>query len=132
MKSVGGRLRLELAAYREKAAFAQVGSDLDKATLNQLQRGERMTELLKQGQYSPMSMEEQVVVIFAGTNGFVDDYPVAVLGRYEAEMMSFIKSRKKEILDTIRTTGKLDDGATKLLREALTEFAKQFSAEKKD
>jgi F-type H+-transporting ATPase subunit alpha len=132
MKSVGGRLRLELAAYREKAAFAQFGSDLDKATLNQLQRGERMVELLKQGQYSPMSMEEQVVVIFAGTNGFVDDYPVGVLGRYESEMMSFIKSRKKEILDTIRTTGKLDDTTTKQLRDALTEFAKQFSAEKKD
>ncbi|MBE7453417.1 MAG: F0F1 ATP synthase subunit alpha [Kofleriaceae bacterium] len=131
MKSVGGRLRLELAAYREKAAFAQFGSDLDKATLMQLQRGERMTELLKQAQYSPMSMEEQVLVIFAGTNGFVDDYPVSVLGRYEAEMMSFIKSRKKEILDAVRTTGKLDGDVEKQLRDALTEFAKQFSVDEK-
>jgi F-type H+-transporting ATPase subunit alpha len=131
MKSVGGRLRLELAAYREKAAFAQFGSDLDKATQQQLQRGERMTELLKQAQYAPQSMEEQVIVIFAGTNGFVDDYPVGVLGRYEAEMMSFIKSRKKEILETIRTTGKLDGDVEKQLREALTEFAKQFSVDEK-
>ncbi len=131
MKSVGGRLRLELAAYREKAAFAQFGSDLDRATQMQLARGERMVELLKQGQYSPMSMEEQVVVIFAGTNGFVDDYPVAVLGRYEIELMSFIKSRQKEILDTIRTTGKLDDGSNQLLRDALTEFAKQFAVTEK-
>jgi len=131
MKSVAGRLRLELAAYREKAAFAQFGSDLDKATLMQLQRGERMTELLKQAQYSPMSMEEQVVVIYAGTNGFVDDYPVSVLGRYEQELLAFIRSRKKELLDAVRTSGKLDDTNEKLLREALTEFAKQFSVDEK-
>ncbi len=131
MKSVAGRLRLELAAYREKAAFAQFGSDLDRATLMQLQRGERMTELLKQPQYSPMSMEEQVVVIYAGTNGFVDDYPVAVLNRYESELMAFMRSRKKELFDTIRTSGKLDDNAEKSLRDALTEFAKQFSVDEK-
>ena len=83
MKKVAGRLRLELAQYREMAAFAQFGSDLDKATLAQLARGERLVELLKQGQYEPMPIEEQVIVIYAGTNGFVDDYPVAVLGRYE-------------------------------------------------
>src|SRR5262252_1365512 len=93
MKKVAGPLRLELASYREKAAFAQFGSDLDKATLQQLNRGERMVELLKQGQFEPMSMEEQVVVIYAGTNGFVDDYPVAVLQRYERELLSFLKSR---------------------------------------
>jgi F-type H+-transporting ATPase subunit alpha len=78
-----------------------------------------------------MSMEEQVVVIFAGTNGFVDDYPVSVLGRYESEMMSFIKSRKKEVLDAIRTSGKLDKDVEKQLRDALTEFAKQFSTDEK-
>ena len=83
MKKVAGRLRLELAQYREMAAFAQFASDLDKATHAQLERGERMVELLKQGQYAPMPVEEQVVIIYAGTNGFVDDYPVAVLGRYE-------------------------------------------------
>jgi F-type H+-transporting ATPase subunit alpha len=131
MKKVAGRLRLELASYREKAAFAQFGSDLDKATQMQLARGERMTEMLKQGQYSPLSMEEQVVVLYAGTNGFVDDYPVSALGRYEKEMMSFLKSRKKEILETIRTTGKLEGDLEKQLRDALTEFAKTFSVDEK-
>src|SRR5438067_8318969 len=82
MKKIAGRLRLELASYREKAAFAQFGGDLDKATAQQLARGERMVELLKQGQFVPMPMEQQVVMIYAGTNGFVDDYPVAVLDRY--------------------------------------------------
>src|SRR5512134_2588672 len=94
MKKIAGRLRLELASYREKAAFAQFGGDLDKATLQQLARGERMVELLKQGQFLPMPMEEQVIIIYAGTNGFVDDYPVAVLARYEKELMSFMKARK--------------------------------------
>jgi F-type H+-transporting ATPase subunit alpha len=131
MKSVAGRLRLELAAYREKAAFAQFGSDLDKATLMQLARGERMTELLKQAQYSPLTMEEQVVVLFAGTNGFVDDYPVAALGRYERDLLAFIRSRHKDILEAVRTTGKLDGPIEKQLRDALTELAKQFSAEEK-
>src|SRR4051812_24892179 len=143
MKKIAGRLRLELASYREKAAFAQFGSDLDKATLAQLNRGERMVELLKQGQFAPMSMEEQVVVIYAGTNGFVDDYPVSVLHRYERELLSFLKSRKPDILDQLRASGKLEDvkdPATgkkgpgeleKRLRDALTEFAKQFSVEEK-
>lgn len=128
MKQVAGRLRLELASYREKAAFAQFGSDLDKATLMQLQRGERMTELLKQGQYSPLSMEEQVIVIYAGTNGFIDNLPLASIARYETELLSFIKSRKASLIDSIRTSGKLDTDAAK---EALTEFGKQFSAEAK-
>src|SRR5580698_3676935 len=131
MKKIAGRLRLELASYREKAAFAQFGGDLDKATLQQLSRGERMVELLKQGQYVPMTMEDQVVVIYAGTNGFVDDYPVSVLGRYEIELMSFIKSRKADILATLKSTGKLEGDAEKQLRDALTEFAKQFSVDEK-
>jgi F-type H+-transporting ATPase subunit alpha len=131
MKKIAGRLRLELASYREKAAFAQFGSDLDKATLQQLARGERMVELLKQGQYMPMPVEEQVVVIYAGTNGFVDDYPVGVLGRYETELMSFIKSRKASLLDEIRNTGKIEGDTEKQLRDALTEFAKQFSTDEK-
>ena len=90
-----------------------------------------MTELLKQGQYSPLSMEQQVLVIYAGTNGFVDDYPVAVLGRYERELLAFFTSRKNDILETIRTTGKLEGDTEKQLREALTEFAKQFSVDEK-
>jgi len=142
MKKIAGRLRLELASYREKAAFAQFGSDLDKATLAQLNRGERMVELLKQGQFAPLAMEEQVIVIYAGTNGFVDDYPVAVLSRYEKELLSFFKSRKNDILEELRTTGELKDvkdasgkkgpgDLEKRLRDGLTEFAKQFSVEAK-
>jgi F-type H+-transporting ATPase subunit alpha len=131
MKKIAGRLRLELASYREKAAFAQFGSDLDKATLQQLSRGERMVELLKQGQFAPMPMEEQVIVIYAGTNGFVDDYPVAVLGRYEKELMSFMKARKADLINELRTTGKLEGDTEKQLRDALTEFAKQFSTDEK-
>src|SRR5580765_5282356 len=122
MKKIAGRLRLELASYREKAAFAQFGGDLDKATLQQLSRGERMVELLKQGQFVPMPMEQQVVVIYAGTNGFVDDYPVAVLGRYEQELLSFVKSRKKDVLDELKSGGKLEGDLEKRLRDALTEF----------
>jgi F-type H+-transporting ATPase subunit alpha len=131
MKKIAGRLRLELASYREKAAFAQFGSDLDKATLQQLARGERMVELLKQGQYQPMPMEEQVIVIYAGTNGFVDDYPVSVLGRYEQELLSFMKSRKASLIAELKTTGKLEGDTEKQLRDALTEFAKQFSTDEK-
>jgi len=131
MKKIAGRLRLELASYREKAAFAQFGSDLDKATLAQLSRGERMVELLKQGQYAPMPMEEQVIVIYAGTNGFVDDYPVSVLQRYEGELLSFMKSRKAEILTELKSGGKLEGDLEKRLRDALTEFAKHFSVEDK-
>ncbi|HEY3804223.1 MAG TPA: F0F1 ATP synthase subunit alpha [Kofleriaceae bacterium] len=131
MKKIAGTLRLSLASYREKAAFAQFGGDLDKATLAQLSRGERMVELLKQGQYQPMPMEEQVIIIYAGTNGFVDDYPVAVLQRYERELLSFIKSRKADILSELKSTGKLEGDLDKRLREALTEFAKQFSVDEK-
>jgi F-type H+-transporting ATPase subunit alpha len=127
MKKVAGRLRLELASYREMAAFAQFGSDLDKASQAKLARGQRMTELLKQAQYSPLSMEEQVIVLFAGINGYIDEYPVEELGRYEKELLSFMHSRKQDILDTIRSTGKLDDSVEKSLREALVELAKTFS-----
>jgi len=131
MKSVAGKLRLTLAAYREMAAFAQFGSDLDKATQMQLARGQRMTELLKQDQYSPQSMEEQVVLLFAGINGFIDDYPVEAIRRYEAEVLEYMRTRKKDVLDSIRTTGKLDDSLTTKLREALTDFAKTFAVEDK-
>ncbi len=128
MKKVAGPLRLQLAAYREKAAFAQFGSDLDKATLQQLKRGERMTEMLKQGQYSPLSMEEQVVVLYAGMNGYVDELEIADLGRYEREMMAFMKSRHAAILEGMRTTGALAADAEAALKAALSEFGKQFSS----
>jgi F-type H+-transporting ATPase subunit alpha len=129
MKKVAGKLRLELAQYREMAAFAQFGSDLDKVAQAQLARGQRMTELLKQGQYSPLAMEEQVVVLFAGTNGFIDDYPVSAIGRYERELLQFLRTRKKPMLDALRAAGTLDDAMEKQIRDALTEFAKTFAVE---
>jgi F-type H+/Na+-transporting ATPase subunit alpha len=129
MKKVAGKLRLELAQYREMAAFAQFGSDLDKVAQAQLARGQRMTELLKQGQYSPLAMEEQVVVLYAGTNGFIDDYPVAAIGRYERELLQYLRTRKKSLLDSLRSSGQLDDSMDREIRDALTEFAKTFSVE---
>ena len=129
MKSVAGTLRLDLAQYRELAAFAQFGSDLDPASQAALARGIRMTEMLKQNQYSPLAVEEQVVVLFAGINGFVDDYPVSELKRYESELLSFLKSSKSEVLDGVRTVGKLDDANEQAVRDALTAFAKTFSVE---
>ncbi|HKE19044.1 MAG TPA: F0F1 ATP synthase subunit alpha [Kofleriaceae bacterium] len=129
MKKVAGKLRLELAQYREMAAFAQFGSDLDKVAQAQLARGQRMTELLKQSQYSPLAMEEQVVVLYAGTNGFIDDYPVAAIGRYERELMQYLRTRKKSLLDSLRGSGQLDDAMDREIRDALTEFAKTFSVE---
>ena len=127
MKQIAGRLRLELASYREKAAFAQFGSDLDKATLAQLQRGQRMTELLKQGQFAPMPIEQQVVVIYAGTNGFIDSLEIADLERYEQELLSFFKTSKADIMSQLKSGAKLKGDLETALKAGLTEFAKQFS-----
>ena len=129
MKSVAGKLRLDLAQYRELQAFAQFGSDLDPASQAALSRGSRMTELLKQNQYSPLEMEEQVVIIYAGINGFVDDYPIDALRRYESELIEFMHSRKQSVLDAIKASGKLDESNEKAIRDALTEFAKTFSVD---
>jgi F-type H+-transporting ATPase subunit alpha len=127
MKKVAGKLRLELAQYRELAAFAQFASDLDKASQMQLARGERMVELLKQAQYAPFAMEEQVVSLYAGLNGYIDDLPVDVIGRYQKELLEYFQGPKKAILDAIRNSGKLDDEDG--LKSALDEFAKSFSTE---
>ena len=127
MKKVAGKLRLELAQYRELAAFAQFASDLDKASQMQLARGERMVELLKQSQYAPFAMEEQVVSLYAGLNGYVDELPVSAVQRYQTELLEYFRTSKKSILDAIRTSGKLEDEDG--LKAALDEFAKSFSAE---
>src|SRR6476619_2529333 len=105
MKSVAGKLRLELAQYRELAAFAQFGSDLDKATQQQLARGARMTELLKQGQYVPLPVEKQILILFAVTNGFVDNLPLDSLGRYERDLYAFVDSRHAGLFGEIATKG---------------------------
>jgi len=127
MKKVAGSIKLELAQYREMAAFAQFGSDLDASTQKLLARGARLTELLKQPQYAPMPVEEQVASIFAGTQGFLDSVDVKAVVRYEAAMLSYLRSEHGGILATIRESKALDDDTAKALRDALTEFGKTFA-----
>ncbi len=127
MKKVAGSIKLELAQYREMAAFAQFGSDLDAATQRLLARGARLTELLKQPQFNPMPVEEQVASIYAGTNGFIDKIEVGAVTRYEAAMLSYMRSEHADILKTIRETKQLDDDTAAKLKDALTEFGKSFA-----
>ena len=127
MKSVAGQLRLDLAQFRELAAFAQFGSDLDKATLARLTRGERVTEVLKQGQYVPMSMEEQVIMIFAGVNGYLDDMPKNKVQEFETDFMKFMRSANADVLAAIRDTGKLDDATQEKLVKGIQDFKSTFA-----
>ena len=127
MKQVAGRIKGELAQYREMAAFAQFGSDLDAATQKLLARGERLTELLKQAQFSPYSMEEQVVSIFAGVGGYLDALPVADVGRFEEELLRHIRTEHESLLDEIRTERALSDTLEARLREVVAAFAKGFA-----
>lgn len=128
MKQVAGTLRLDLAQYRELAAFAQFGSDLDKATLAQLNRGQRMVELLKQDQYKPMPVEQQILVIFAGTNGYVDDVPVSAVRRFEQELLRFVTSKYADLLKDIATRKQLDEDLRARCKAAIEEFKKGFNA----
>jgi F-type H+-transporting ATPase subunit alpha len=122
MKGVAGSLRLDLAQYREMAAFAQFGSELDKATQAQLARGVRMVELLKQEQYRPMPIQNQVISIFAGTNGFLDDVPVTKVRLFEQELLDYISREHPDIQRDIVAKGKLDDELTTKVRTAITNF----------
>jgi F-type H+/Na+-transporting ATPase subunit alpha len=126
MKQVAGTLRLELAQYREMAAFAQFGSDLDQATQRQLSRGSRLVELLKQGQYEPLAIEKQVLIIFAGTNGFVDELPATALKKYEQELYSFVESRHPDIFAGILKKRELDNDLRAKMKQALEEFKGTF------
>jgi F-type H+-transporting ATPase subunit alpha len=128
MRKVAGRLRLDLASYRALAAFAQFGSDLDKATQAQLTRGERMVELLKQEQYVPMPVEQQVISIFTGTQGHLDDIPVEAVRRFEREFLEFVAKSYPEVPHNIRTTKDLSDADTKRLGEAVKQFKTAFKA----
>jgi F-type H+/Na+-transporting ATPase subunit alpha len=131
MKSVAGSLRLELAQYRSLEAFAQFGSDLDKASQDQLSRGKRWVEVLKQNQFSPIPMEKQVAIIFAGGNGFLDDVAVEDIRRFEGELYHFLDNSKQEILQAIRDKKELKDELKKQLADALKEFkAQRFRATK--
>ena len=128
MKQVAGSLRLDLASYRELQAFTQFGSDLDKATQDQLTRGSHMTELLKQGRYMPMPVAEQVVAIFAGNQGFLDDLPLDAVVRFRTEMLASIRASKPEIIETINTEKKLTDATETALKEAIAAFKQSFDA----
>jgi len=128
MKQVAGTLKLELAQYREMAAFAQFGSDLDKATQAQLERGVRLVEILKQPQYKPMSLGEEVVVLFAGTRGFLDKYPVDKLKGYEPQILDYVKGKYPEILKEIDDKQIISPELEKKMKEVLTEFDNIFVA----
>ena len=128
MKQVAGTLRLELAQYREMAAFAQFGSDLDQATQRQLNRGSRLVELLKQGQYQPLPVEKQVLIIYAGTNGFVDELPLTALKKYEQELYSFIESKHADVFADILKKRELDGDLRAKISKALEEFKGVFKA----
>jgi F-type H+-transporting ATPase subunit alpha len=132
MKKIAGTLRLDLAQYRELAAFAQFSSDLDARTRAQLDRGARLVELLKQDQYVPLSVERQVLVIYAGTQGYVDDQPIEALGRYEEELYSFIETRHPELLADIAKKGALTDDIKATLDKALKAFGNSFVLDASD
>ena len=128
MKQVAGQLRLDLAQYRELAAFAQFGSDLDVATKAQLDRGERLTEMLKQGQYEPMSVAEMVINLYAGTKGYLANIQVADVLAFESELLRFIRANYPEIISNIETTNKLDEATENLLKQAIPECVEAFGA----
>ena len=132
MRTVSGMLRLELAQYRELAAFAQFGSDLDKSSQAQLNRGKRWVEVLKQGPYSPVPVEKQVAILFAGGQGFLDDIPVEDVRRFEAEMNHYLEDQKSDVLQGIREKRELNDEIKNQLKDALTEFKKGFSTSDKE
>lgn len=126
MKQVAGMLRLDLAQYRELAAFAQFAADLDKATRAQLERGQRMVELLKQDQYEPMPVEDQIMLIFAGTQGHLDDLPVSAIKAFEKGFLSFIRSQKEDLRKELREKRELDDTLRQKITDAILEFKKTF------
>jgi F-type H+-transporting ATPase subunit alpha len=129
MKQVAGPLRLSLAQYRELEAFAQFGSDLDAATQRQLARGARLVEILKQPQYQPMSVERQIAVIYAATNGYLDDVPVPGVRRWESEFLAFLEAQHPKVLEGIRSRKTLDDATTHALKAAIDAFKKLFTAD---
>jgi F-type H+/Na+-transporting ATPase subunit alpha len=127
MKQVAGPLRLSLAQYRELEAFAQFGSDLDPATQRQLSRGARLVEVLKQPQYRPVPVEKQVVIIFAVTNGYLDDVEVPHIRQWESDLLGYLEASHPAILTDIRTKKALDDDLTNRLKAAITTFKPMFA-----
>jgi len=128
MKKVSGSMKLELAQYREMAAFAQFGSDLDASTQQLLNRGSKLTELLKQKQYSPMTVAEQVISVFCGVKGYLDDIELKDIAEFENKIIEKCKSDKPEIIDSIQSSGKLEDDKEKLLIEVITQLKENFKS----
>ncbi|MGH7233154.1 MAG: F0F1 ATP synthase subunit alpha, partial [Nitrospiraceae bacterium] len=126
MKQVAGTLRLDLAQYREMAAFAQFGSELDKATQAQLARGVRMVELLKQGQYKPMPVADQVIAIYAGVNGFLDDVAVDKIRQFEEDLLHYLTQHHPQIKKDVVTKGKIDEAFATELKHIITAFKKKM------
>ena len=124
MKKVAGSIKLELAQYREMAAFAQFGSDLDASTQKLLNRGAKLTELLKQDQYSPMTVAEQVISVFTGVKGYLDDIELNKIKKFEKDIVEKIKSERPEIIDSIESSGKLEENTEKLLSQIIEEHKK--------
>ena len=127
IKKVSGTLRLDLAQYRELQAFAQFASDLDESSRKQLDRGQRMVEILKQPPYSPLPVENQIVIIFAGSRGFLDDIPVSAIGKFENELYSFIEAKYPNIFEDIRTKKTIEKDLEENLAKALNDFKMTFS-----
>jgi F-type H+-transporting ATPase subunit alpha len=127
MKKVAGRLRLNLAQFRELEAFAAFGSDLDAASKAQLERGARLVELLKQPQYKPQSMEREVVSVWSGTTGQLDDVPVEDIRRFDAEFLDYVERTNMGVFDAIRTTTDLSDDSVSVLEKAIADFKRQFT-----
>jgi F-type H+-transporting ATPase subunit alpha len=128
-KQVAGTLRLDLAQYRELQAFAQFASDLDEVSRKQLERGQRMVEVLKQPPYSPLSAEKQALVIFAGNEGYLDDLPASSVVKFEAELYPFVEASYPQIFDNIRSSSKIDDETNAMMKKAIEEFKATFVAE---
>ncbi len=128
MKQVAGTLRLDLAQYRELAAFAQFGSDLDKSTQQQLRRGERLVEILKQPQYQPLPMHKQVLILFAGTRGFLDELPINMLAEFEQELYANVEKKNADVFSQLKEKQVIDDELDKKMRSAISEFVKEFKA----
>ena len=127
MKKVAGKIKGELAQYREMAAFAQFGSDLDASTQRLLNRGSRLTELLKQAQFSPLKMEEQVAVIYAGVNGYLDPLPLSKVKSFEDGLLSLLRGKHIDILNAIRETRDLGDDTAAKLKAVVDSYAKTFA-----
>ena len=131
MRQVAGTLRLDLAQFRELAAFAQFGSDLDKVTQNQLNRGRRLVEVLKQPQYQPLPVEQQILIIFASTNGFLDAIAENEVAAYEQDLYRFMETRHADVVKRLVDEKKIDDQLKANITSAVKEFTEQFTAARK-